>query len=260
VIPTQILRVLSTIRRFDVAALLMGGQACVLYGAAEYSRDLDLAVLATEEALPRLAGCLEALQATVIAVPPFDARYLARGHAVHFRVPPGPPHTGLVEGALRVDVMSRMRGVAPFESLWERRTTIALAVDGASDVEVEVLSLPDLVAAKKTQRDKDWPMIRRLVDASYDAARDALPTAEQVVFWLAELRTPAFLHEAVVRFSAAAAASPRAAIIAARAGGDVEAALAAEQSAEMALDRAYWEPLRKELEALRRAARREADE
>ena len=28
-----------------------GGQACVLYGAAEYSRDLDLAVLATPEAL-----------------------------------------------------------------------------------------------------------------------------------------------------------------------------------------------------------------
>ena len=51
-IPIQILRVLSTIRRFDVPALLMGGQACVLYGAAEYSRDLDLAVLATPDALP----------------------------------------------------------------------------------------------------------------------------------------------------------------------------------------------------------------
>lgn len=46
-IPIQILRVLSTIQRYDVSALLMGGQACVLYGAAEYSRDLDLAVLAT---------------------------------------------------------------------------------------------------------------------------------------------------------------------------------------------------------------------
>ena len=43
-IPIQILRVLSTSRQFDVPALLMGGQACVLYGAAEYSRDVDLAV------------------------------------------------------------------------------------------------------------------------------------------------------------------------------------------------------------------------
>ena len=38
-IPIQILRVLSTIRQYDVPALLMGGQACVLYGAAEYSRE-----------------------------------------------------------------------------------------------------------------------------------------------------------------------------------------------------------------------------
>jgi hypothetical protein len=47
VLPIQILRVLSTIQQYDVPALLMGGQARVLYGAAEYSHDLDLAVLAT---------------------------------------------------------------------------------------------------------------------------------------------------------------------------------------------------------------------
>jgi hypothetical protein len=28
-----------------VRALLMGGQACILYGAAEFSRDIDLAIL-----------------------------------------------------------------------------------------------------------------------------------------------------------------------------------------------------------------------
>jgi len=76
VIPTQILQVLSTIRIYDVRALLMEGQACVLYGAAEYSRDLDLAVLATPEALPALRAALEALNAVVIAVPSFDVRYL----------------------------------------------------------------------------------------------------------------------------------------------------------------------------------------
>ncbi len=59
-IPIQILRVLSTIQQYDVPALLIGGQACVLYGAAEYSRDLDLAVLETEDALPRLRGALQA--------------------------------------------------------------------------------------------------------------------------------------------------------------------------------------------------------
>ena len=37
---------------------------------------------------------------------------------------------------------------------------------------VEVLSLPDLAASKKTQRDKDWPMLRRLVEVNYLTHRD----------------------------------------------------------------------------------------
>ena len=32
----------------------MGGQACVFYGAAEFSRDTDLAILARSENLERL--------------------------------------------------------------------------------------------------------------------------------------------------------------------------------------------------------------
>lgn len=251
-IPTQILRVLSTIRQFDVPALLMGGQACVLYGAAEYSRDLDLAVLATDEALPRLAAAMESLAATVIAVPPFDASFLHRGHAVHFSVPDGdaPP--------LRVDIMSHMRGVAPFETLWTRRTSVTLPDDhGAAEVSIELMGLEDLVTAKKTQRDKDWPMIRRLVDASYDRGRDAAATAAEIDFWLSELRSPPFLAEAVRRFPREASTSTRAAVAACLSGGDVEGALASEQAAEMARDREYWLPLRQELESLRHQARRE---
>lgn len=38
----------------QVHALLMGGQACVFYGAAEFSRDTDLGVLADLENLERL--------------------------------------------------------------------------------------------------------------------------------------------------------------------------------------------------------------
>lgn len=254
-IPIQILRVLSTIRQYDVPALLMGGQACVLYGAAEYSRDLDLAVLATDEALPRLSAALQALDATVIAVPPFEAQYLTRGHGVHFNVPDNSGAT--VTTPLRVDIMSCMRGVAPFGELWERRTTITLPDDArASEVSVEVMALEDLVVAKKTQRDKDWPMLRRLVDASYDSGRDAEALASQSTFWLSELRSPEFLREAIERFPDAARKSPRPAVGVALTGGDVAAALATEQAREMADDRAYWEPLRRELESLRRAARR----
>jgi len=45
-IPNPILKVLSSMRTHRVRALLMGGQACVFYGAAEFSRDTDLAILA----------------------------------------------------------------------------------------------------------------------------------------------------------------------------------------------------------------------
>jgi hypothetical protein len=242
------------IRRFDAPALLMGGQACVLYGAAEYSRDLDLAVLATDDALPRLTDALHALHATVIAVPSFEPGYLTRGHAVHFSVPPA-ADLGPVP-PLRVDIMSRMRGVAPFEELWERRTTIALSEPSSfAEVLVDLMSLGDLVNAKKTQRDKDWPMLRRLVDASYASAREAEVSDEQIDFWLAELRSPEFLREVVGHFPKQAERSHRLAVIAARENGDIAEALASEQAAEMTADCAYWAPLRRELETLRHAAR-----
>lgn len=57
---------------------------------------------------------------------------------------------------------------------------------------MDSLFLPDLVASKKTQRDKDWPMVRRLVEVSYDTGFSD-PTPERIEFWLRELRTPALL-------------------------------------------------------------------
>jgi hypothetical protein len=51
--PNPILKVLSSIQTNRVRALLMGGQACVFYGAAEFSRDTDLAILASPENLAR---------------------------------------------------------------------------------------------------------------------------------------------------------------------------------------------------------------
>ena len=46
----------------------MGGQACVFYGAAEFSSDTDLAILADTPNLSRLRAALSDLQAEVSAV------------------------------------------------------------------------------------------------------------------------------------------------------------------------------------------------
>ncbi len=122
----------------------------MLYGAAEFSRDTDLAILASPANLARLQQALDDLRAEVVAVPAFEARYLRRGHAVHFRCQ-HPEASGM-----RIDIMTRMRGVAPFSRLWARRTSLTLP-DGTR---CEVMGLADLVQAKKTQRDKDWPMLK----------------------------------------------------------------------------------------------------
>ena len=98
----------------------MGGQACVFYGAAEFSRDTDFAILAGNANLARLRKALSELQAKVIAVPPFEPKYLQRGHAIHFRC----QHAEAA--GMRVDIMSKMRGVDAFPKLWRRRTMIQL--------------------------------------------------------------------------------------------------------------------------------------
>jgi hypothetical protein len=59
---------------------LMGGQACVFYGAAEFSRDTDFAILADAANLASLRKALAELQAELIAAPPFAIRYLRRAH------------------------------------------------------------------------------------------------------------------------------------------------------------------------------------
>jgi hypothetical protein len=243
-IPNPIRKVLSSMRARRVKALLMGGQACVFYGAAEFSRDTDFAILADAANLTKLRAALGDLQAENIAVPPFELKYLRRGHAIHFRC----QHPEAFK--LRVDVMSRMRGVDSFSKLWKRRTTITFP-DG---MKCDLLSLPDLVQAKKTQRDKDWPMIRRLVEAHY-FANNAKPDPAHIKFWLMELRTPELLLE--IAQSHALVAQRLAAkrpLLQPASGGELsqlESALAAEENSERAQDKAYWLPLRQELERLR---------
>jgi hypothetical protein len=179
-------------KKNGVHCLLMGGQACVFYGAAEFSRDIDLAT---------------------------------------------------------------MRGVDGFPELWDRRTTIQI-----DDLEVDLLSLPDLVRAKRTQRDKDWPMTARLLEAHYYQNKNRA-TSQMVCFWLAEIHDRELLQEIAGAFpqEAQEASKRRIALHHLLAGNQQQAdeLLREEIEQEKRADREYWGPLRQELNQLR--GRRQSD-
>lgn len=112
--------------------------------------------------------------------------------------------------------------------------------------------------AKKTQRMKDWPIIEGLGAIHYreNAAR---PRTDWIEFWVMEIRTPELLVELVGRFPhETKALRARRPLLAMAEANDLDAlrtALDAEVRAEQTKDRAYWEPLRRELEEFRRLER-----
>jgi hypothetical protein len=120
------------------------------------------------------------------------------------------------------------------------------------------MSLPDLVKAKKTQREKDWPMLTRLMEAHYFEHRSTA-NAGQLAFWFLELRTPELLLELALQHPALCRrlTPTRPLLACARLGESsaLEHGLRDEEDRERRADRLCWLPLRRELEALRHRPR-----
>jgi len=226
-----------------VRFLLSGGQACILYGGTEFSRDADIVILLSEENLDALRRALRELAAEQVFFPPLEAEALRRGHACHFRC--RHPEAG----GVRLDVMAVLRGCDAFPMLWQRREVLDLPGVG----EVPVLALRDLVQSKKTQRDKDWGHLRRLVEVDYLMRRDEAE-ADDIAWWLEELRTPRYLAAlAAAHPGVAARVASRPWLAEAVRHGEeaVGQRLLEEERRIRAEDRAYWQPLREELEQMR---------
>ena len=117
------------------------------------------------------------------------------------------------------------------------------------------IALEDLVDAKKTQSDKDWPMINKLVERSYFTRNDHVSQA-LIEFWFRQLRTPELLTELATTYPEIARQleSGRAAVTGAveRDIEKVAQAIEEEELEERRKDREYWRPLKLELEQFRR--------
>ena len=72
-IHSPIHKVLLTLKKYNVQALLSGGQACILYGAAEFSRDTDFVILASPANIEALRKALRTLKAERIFLPPSNS-------------------------------------------------------------------------------------------------------------------------------------------------------------------------------------------
>ena len=223
---------------------MIGGQACIIYGASEFSRDSDSVIPCNGENIKHLEEALAELMAGVIYVPPLEAEYLERGHACHFRCQAKDARD------LRIDVMSKLRGCGPFDKLWERRKTIRLKSSGG----IDVIGLEDLVQTKKTQRDKDWFMLRQLVENDIIVNEDN-PSKEKISWWLLESRNADSLIKLAGKYSAIVEECiEKRELLKLALTSDAQKlnlALYEEELIERQKDVEYWKPLRKELETLR---------
>jgi hypothetical protein len=242
--PNPILKVLSTFKKYRVKSLLIGGQACIIYGAAEFSRDSDFVILCSNKNIELLKKALAHLKCGLIYFPPLEAGYLERGHACHFRC-----MADEVKG-LRVDVISKLRGCGPFGELWKRRRTVSLK----NNIRIDIIGLSDLVQSKKTQRDKDWLMLKRLVENDIILNKKT-PSNERIKWWLWESRSAERLIELAHEYpDTAKGCVVHRPLLSLAITGDAQklnSRLYEEEAAERQKDIEYWLPLKKELEILR---------
>jgi hypothetical protein len=163
-------------------AVLSSGQAVVLYRLTVMSKDGDWVVHEDEEALAYVLAVLGRRGASYRYGAPLDRRWLAGGWSAHFE------HfaAGL---RLRTDFVSRPPRVSPraLERLWQAPVIR----------EVPVVGLAELAEMKKTDREKDYPVIGELARLMEDprerllysrSSRDLLQLAREAPELVADLR------------------------------------------------------------------------
>lgn len=135
-------------------AILTSGQACVYYRIAFQSKDGDWIVRLDRTAMDQVLTVLEGVGSTFRrGSAPLDPQWHAGGWSSHLE--------HLAAGVrIRTDLLGRPPRITPdrLAALWAE----------AGSYEAPVTRLPDLIAMKRTQRDKDWPIIGSLADRLED--------------------------------------------------------------------------------------------
>jgi len=141
------------LEKHQVRYLLISGQASILYGAAQFSEDIDLWLAPTIANIRAFLLVLEKADASVYKLtPPLIRSYLLHGHGFHFRLPEEEFQVAYL------DFMGRPPRVGPFSSAFRRASRIHC--DWGN---IPVVAIPELVELKKTRRAADYDVISNLV-------------------------------------------------------------------------------------------------
>lgn len=132
-----------------VAYLLISGQACILYGASQFTEDVDIWVRPDRKNLHAFLRAMAQVDARVYKLtPPITPTYVRKGHGFHFTL----------KGDFYLDVMGKPPRVGPFAGAHARARTIP-TVWG----KLLVVAPEDLVLLKRTNRPADYEAISNLV-------------------------------------------------------------------------------------------------
>jgi len=179
----------SLFRAFDkrhVQYLLISGQACVLYGASQFTEDTDLWIQPGARNLQAFFRAMAQVKATVYKLtPPIRPTYLRKGHGFHFRI-----------GDSYVDVMGKPPRVGEFRSALSRARRISTEWGN-----LVVAAPEDLVLLKRTNRPGDYEAISNLVRmrVSEDDKARTLYWALSNTFDIADLREYAIIAADILR-------------------------------------------------------------
>lgn len=241
----------QSFEREKVAYLLIGGQAAVIYGAADFTQDVDIWVRPDAENFARLLRALAACRARVHKLtPPLTLHWGHRGHGFHFLIPTR-------ESRVPLDVLARPPRVGSFGAARKRAR-----IENTDWGRLPIVAEEDLVLLKRTNRPQDYAVISRL--AMLRIARDAKPPRPVIAWAAANAFRADDLADLVSRFASRLrpgdGAAPKATErLLLRKGGEVPATDLAFAERELLrammrfieAGRAYWIPRLQDLRELR---------
>lgn len=240
----------KVLRAFDAARvryLIIGGQAAIIYGASQITKDADFWVEPTRRNFAALEKALISLNARLRFLPPLDIKYLRKGHGIHFTIPEP-------EGDYYIDILGKPPRVSGFPAAYKSAQIVKW-----HGFVLRVLDIPRLVATKKTNREQDYASIQLLAEMVFNTVRNKPHLRKGVISWLLqESRTPEHLIEIVRKWKGGLKIAPtcrREAVTLAVSDAVPEQIQTAIDKEKLTYQRAnieYWKPFLRELRLLRR--------